>query len=709
MSDDRGRPRRAGGSTPPARIDVALDAMLRRLAVVMQDIGEDTAADVLASLAVAEEPKHADGGVLGLPHGAPQPIDKLVAALQLSPTDRDLLVLSLLGQRNAQAAGALRRLNPSGRPLVTLGLVVELAERGLVAGVSSLPGTQSALARSALIRSGAARIEDSGPWTERGLLPGELIWEAAIGLGGWPPGMTVDRLPAPIWGLDDWLDDPVTAGARRAIEAKVPSAFGAFSDRPDAAAARLAALVSVAGATPVLLRSPELDSATVQLAVILAAMRDVVPVFCETGDAAQYLELSVSYLPMPLLVARRSSAVTAFPRPLISLPVGALSVHDRGAAMRAAVPGLDLADGVCPASAEPRDLALAAFDLKGQQELVRMSSPDASLEVFVGAVDRRVASTVPEGGTLVHPRMSWNDLVLDEDRLTMLREAVSRAQIQADWSARGLLPSPRRGERGLRMMFIGPPGTGKTLAAEVIAHALGRDLLVVSLSQLVSKWIGETEKNLEGVFQAAERGDTVLFLDEADALLAKRTQVEDARDRYANLETAYLLARIEAFEGVVVLSTNMRRNIDTALTRRLEFIVPFELPGVAARRELWLLHRPSWATVSDDVDFDDLASLYDLPGALIRNASLAAGYLAAAGRINDPSGGIGPPKITTQHLVHAIQREHAKAGLAFPGAPQILHAIPSRRTTPTAKSSSRSELRALSAAALKHDSQRSQP
>ena len=198
----------------------------------------------------------------------------------------------------------------------------------------------------------------------------------------------------------------------------------------------------------------------------------------------------------------------------------------------------------------------------------------------------------------------------------------------------------------------------------MIAAELGRDLLVIDLARIVSKWIGETEKNLAAVFDAAERGDAALFFDEADALFGKRTEVGDARDRYANLETAYLLSRLERFDGIAVLASNLRQNIDTAFGRRIEFIVPFDPPDQDERLRLWQLHMPGWAPLDAGVPLAELAALYEMPGALIRNAAVAAGFLAVAG-----TGDAAPASITTRHLVHAIRREFTKAGQAFPGLP----------------------------------------
>jgi SpoVK/Ycf46/Vps4 family AAA+-type ATPase len=217
------------------------------------------------------------------------------------------------------------------------------------------------------------------------------------------------------------------------------------------------------------------------------------------------------------------------------------------------------------------------------------------------------------------------------------------------------------------MLLSGPPGTGKTLAAEVLAHTLGVDLMVVDISQVLSKWIGETEQRLAEIFDAAEPARAVLLFDEADALFGKRTEVSDAHDRYANLETAYLLQRLERFEGLAILTTNLRQNIDAAFTRRIEFFVEFDEPERHEREELWRAHVPAAAPVADDLDFAELAARYTVVGGLIRNAAVAAAFSAAA------DGGA----ITRDHALHALRREYEKHGRAFPGCPP--EPIPSHR------------------------------
>jgi SpoVK/Ycf46/Vps4 family AAA+-type ATPase len=230
-----------------------------------------------------------------------------------------------------------------------------------------------------------------------------------------------------------------------------------------------------------------------------------------------------------------------------------------------------------------------------------------------------------------------------------------QARVLDEW---GFLAG-RPGARGVRMLLAGPPGTGKTLSAEVLAGAIGADLLLVDISRVVSKWIGETEKNLAGVFDVAERTQAALLFDEADALFGRRTQVSDANDRYANLETAYLLTRLERFEGLAILSTNLRRNIDSAFTRRLEFVVELDEPSVGDRLEIWRRHLPAAAPRSPDLDLSQVAGLYPVVGGVIRNAAVAAGFLAAAQ----------DAPIAPEHVGAALRREYDKAGRAFPGVP----------------------------------------
>jgi SpoVK/Ycf46/Vps4 family AAA+-type ATPase len=190
------------------------------------------------------------------------------------------------------------------------------------------------------------------------------------------------------------------------------------------------------------------------------------------------------------------------------------------------------------------------------------------------------------------------------------------------------------------------------MAAEIIANELGLDLFRISVPNTVSKFIGETEKNLDRVFQAAEDSNAILFFDEADAILGKRSEVRDSHDRYANLEISYLLQRMEEFDGVSILASNLRANIDDAFTRRLAFVVHFPFPDVAYRRRIWDGAWPDPGRRPRDLDFDRLAAAFKLSGGSISNVALAASFLAA-GEERD---------VDIRDVVTALRREYQKLG-----------------------------------------------
>ena len=228
----------------------------------------------------------------------------------------------------------------------------------------------------------------------------------------------------------------------------------------------------------------------------------------------------------------------------------------------------------------------------------------------------------------VDARATWDDIVLPPDTIRLLKHLAEqvryRHQVHERWGWRA------RSERGLGVtaLFAGESGTGKTMAAEVLAADLQLDLYRIDLSSIVSKYIGETEKNLREVFDAAEHGGALLLFDEADALFGKRSEVKDSHDRYANIETSYLLQRLENFDGLAILATNLRSNIDAAFVRRLRFIVPFPFPGQAERRAMWARAFPADTPVRD-LDPDRLARL-TVTGAAIHGIALTAAFMAAA-------------------------------------------------------------------------------
>jgi ATPase family associated with various cellular activities (AAA) len=248
----------------------------------------------------------------------------------------------------------------------------------------------------------------------------------------------------------------------------------------------------------------------------------------------------------------------------------------------------------------------------------------------------------------IPPVASWIDLVLPESQRRTLRELAAqvrqRGKVYNTW---GFAARDGRG-LGISALFSGASGTGKTMAAEVLANDLKLDLYKIDLSQVVSKYIGETEKNLRRVFEAAEEGGAVLLFDEADALFGKRSEVKDSHDRYANIEVSYLLQRMEAYRGLAILTTNLKSALDNAFMRRLRFIVQFPFPDLAHRAEIWRHIFPP-ETPTSGIDFASLARL-SIPGGSIRNIALHAAFLAAdAGE-----------HVTMKHIAEAARSEYAK-------------------------------------------------
>jgi AAA+ superfamily predicted ATPase len=294
------------------------------------------------------------------------------------------------------------------------------------------------------------------------------------------------------------------------------------------------------------------------------------------------------------------------------------------------------------------------------QQVLDAPQPPASAAAWWAALHAAAGDVAaPRLATLaqpVQPRVRLADVVLPEPQARLLADIVRRVRhrrrVMEDWAfdeqgARG---------RGLVALFCGPSGTGKTMAAEAIAHELGMRLYRVDLAGVVSKYIGETEKNLKTVLDEAERAHAVIFFDEADALFGKRSEVKDAHDRYANIEINYLLQRIECYSGVALLATNLRHHLDDAFLRRIHLTVEFALPKLPQRRLLW--SRAFAAAPVDELDLDFIAARFEVNGGTIRNAALGAAYIAA-----DDDAPIG-----MRQVLGALRQELIKSGRRAPAA-----------------------------------------
>lgn len=294
------------------------------------------------------------------------------------------------------------------------------------------------------------------------------------------------------------------------------------------------------------------------------------------------------------------------------------------------------------ARARARGIELPEAEVAMLAATVRFEEPqvDAALRLLgceaasgrsLQSVVRRVArSAVPGTVRRVESSFGWSDIVLPPAVLEQLRAIASHVRhaghVLDRWDYRSRMPYGQ----AVASLFTGPSGTGKTMAARVIASELGVELFQVDLSRTVSKYIGETEKHLDEIFDAAERASAVLLFDEADALFGKRTEVRDAHDRYANVEVAYLLQRMESYSGLAILTTNFRKNLDTAFLRRLRFVVEFAPPSASERQEIWRRAFPPSAPLAGDVDFRFLAGCLEITGGNIQQIAIRAAFLAVA-------------------------------------------------------------------------------
>ncbi|MGW1060460.1 AAA family ATPase [Micromonospora rubida] len=338
----------------------------------------------------------------------------------------------------------------------------------------------------------------------------------------------------------------------------------------------------------------------------------------------------------------------------VQVDVVPLSAAERAAVWRAALPDR-LADGLDPAAATAHFVLGAPAIRRAASVAVQLAAatgePVGAAHLRAGARTQNAAGLERLARRIV-PEVGWDDLVLPPATLSLLHELAGRArhrdQVLREWRMR---PGGGRGH-GVAALFAGDSGTGKTMSAEVVAGSLGLDLYTVNLATVVDKYVGETEKNLERIFGEAAGVNGVLLFDEADAIFGKRSEVRDAHDRYANIESAYLLQRMETFDGLAVLATNLRANLDEAFTRRLDVVVDFPVPDEAARRALWDRCLGDRAPRALDVDLDFLAEAFELAGGHIRSAAVTAGYLAA---------GAGRP-VGMAELIGAVGREYRKLG-----------------------------------------------
>ncbi|MDO4731477.1 MAG: ATP-binding protein [Clostridia bacterium] len=270
---------------------------------------------------------------------------------------------------------------------------------------------------------------------------------------------------------------------------------------------------------------------------------------------------------------------------------------------------------------------------------------------FYSCIYNQVSHNLEKKADLVYTKHTWENLILPEKEKKMLRNACNQLKFKNKVYEQWGMNERITYGRGISMLFAGPPGTGKTMGAHVVANELGIEMYKVNLSQIVSKYIGETEKNLNEIFQEAKKTNVILFFDETDAILGKRTEVKDSKDKNANMETSYLLQKMEEYDGITVMTTNYIENIDNAFFRRISYVIHFPFPEPAYRKKIWENMFPKKMPI-EDIDFDYLGNQFEIAGGNIKNTVVAAAFMAASEN----------EAVSMGHIVKALKYEMSKQG-----------------------------------------------
>jgi hypothetical protein len=577
------------------------------------------------------------------------PLRRLAAAFGLAPLDVELLLVALAPDLDSRFERLYGYLNDDvSRRRASVGLALELCGLPLATAFAR----ERLSSTGPLVAGGLVVVEDADrPFPTRALRvpdrvaahllghddPDPLVADMVVD----SPAVAVDEAAALARGLGAgarvaYLRESRPGGAGRAVAAAaLGSAFVVDLDRLEAEDVTTVARVAgrearLLGAGLVAGPIDRLDAAGVR--AFAEQPGTVVLTGRATWDPA-WSNVVPLLLEAPVLGAGGRAALWRE-----ALNGDAPSVDD-----------VDVEAELAPFRMAPEHVARAA--VAARWEAAAAGGTIGAAEVRLGARSQNAAG-LERLARRVAPDVGWDDLVLPEQTLSHLQEVAARARqrdlVLDEW---GMRPGGGRG-RGIAVLFAGDSGTGKTMAAEVIAGSLGLDLYAVNLATVVDKYVGETEKNLERIFSEADGVNGILLFDEADALFGKRSEVSDAHDRYANIEVAYLLQRMESFDGLAVLSTNLRSNIDEAFARRLDAIVDFPMPDAVLRRELWDRCLGTKVPRADDVDLDFCAEAFELSGGNIRSIALTAAYLAAETQ----------RAVGMADLIRATHREYRKLG-----------------------------------------------
>jgi AAA+ superfamily predicted ATPase len=605
--------------------DAALTAMIRPLLpdtepMALSEAVVQQSAALFAELASAH-------------HG----LARVARACTLSAFDLDLLGFAVLPCLDDRAGRAVQAV--SGQRRLPAGLALRL----LLGDGPTAPAARTALWTSPLWRYGLLALPDPLlPAPERLLDPNPALLAALEGAspsmlqGGWT-SRSLTPPPPP----------PSLAGAIAAtvawLRAPEPDLLHLTGD-PDRTEWVLAAAARSLGRSVVLFDAPP--------TAVEAPWRDLALIALATDDIAAFAAPGVSDLASPPTDLPTPVVLLAPPRLHLRLPPG------RSPALRITLPAPDPVEQSDAWRTALPTLSNADAEMLGNQTWMTRADITAIAD-RAGNVDNvsaaRIAYSPPRPvrmATIEASTTPWSRLVVDDVTAARLEDLIRRYRLRVPVRFRwGLQHAPR----GLVALLSGDSGVGKTLTAEAVAHRIGLPILRVDLSLVVSKYIGDTEKNLSELFASAEGFAALLFFDEADALFGKRTAVEDAHDRYANIEVNYLLQRLEAFEGIALLATNAAQGVDAAFLRRFDLMLAMPRPGPTQRQRLWQAHLPS-ERLDPGIDLAVVGERFDLTGGEIRNAALAAAFAAA-----DAGGTVTPDLLTA-----AIRTEFAKKGRPVP-------------------------------------------
>lgn len=604
---------------------------------------------------------------LAAPH-ADRRFDKLYRYLQedyVSPSLSIDLMIRLCGDDAAERRGVLALLTESDSPLSKL--LVPVSQPDGVATASLLSGTVR-------LRKRVVHALLGLEWAERGPLARLRTYRVS----------SSGELPTPL--VNGEVLSLAGDYVRRAIGREGATALLAYGP-PGSGKTFLARHACAAIGKPLLewdLRDAPVEEETfldaVDRLLLEAKLQDAVPAFdclhglrgsptADANAADRRLEKLMERLdaawsgPLFLLGEEETRTTAARSPSLVVLPI-ALDTPDIGERRRL---WETMASGTLALPPEEADVLAGRFlftpgqikavigEARKAAEWRRVADPGDEavpisdllhLEAY-----RLIDHRLKEKATKLAPRFGWDDLVLPPDTLLLLRRACDRVRFRHtvlhEWGFESKLPYGK----GTSMLFTGPPGTGKTMAAMVMAREMNAELYRVDLSRVVSKYVGETEKNLGDIFDEARRSGAILFFDEADALFGKRSEVKDAHDKYANMETSYLLQKMEEYDGLTILASNFSQNLDDAFQRRIPFIVKFPFPDAVQRERLWRSALPRKLPTLE-LDFPFLAQTFELAGGPIKNIVVTAAFLAASEGV----------PVSMKQIVEGVVQEYKKTG-----------------------------------------------